>query len=65
VAAEGVEPQKHHAGADHQRAQADAEALDARSVDEDQALVSVVNEADQERQRQVQEVAMQVLNDQR
>src|SRR6266511_2467805 len=60
VARQRVQPQEHRVDHQHQRAQAHAPA-----VTEVEALDAVPQQDDRERQRQVEEVAVDVLEDQR
>ena len=60
MAAERVAAEQHHVHQQHQRADADAEA-----VVEPQRLPHVVRQKHHEQQREIQEVAMDVLQDQR
>ena len=66
VAAEGVAAEQDDVGGQHQGADADAEGgLAGGRIGEPQRLPHVVGEEDQEDQRQVEEVAVDVLEDQR
>ena len=65
VAAERVAGEQRHVEREHQRADADAELHAARAVGEPERLPHVARQEEQEQHRDVQEVAVDVLQDER